>query len=366
VANAEKQSIYFVHPVVDLLVMGGLSIAALGFFATVDVPRERLVALSFALLLLCNYPHFAATSYRLYSSPENRAQYPYTAYGTPLLVLSGVVASLLSPVFVAPAFVKFFLLWSPFHFSAQTVGLTVLYSRRAGVSLDGWPRRFLTAWVFGSFIAAQALGESGVDPQTFYGVRYPQLGIPLWIGNYCLTAMYAAMAGFLVWAAWWSFSERRFLPLILLVPAVAQLCWFVVGATYEGYREFVPFFHSLQYLLVAWILQLKERSDLAAEEAAPFRLGRETLKWFGLAVLVGYFLFEAVPRILSAWTGLDVALALGVFIAGVQIHHFFVDGVIWKLRNPRVRSPLLADLRGLARSGERAPAVAPPASAVGA
>jgi hypothetical protein len=364
VASAEKQSIYFVHPVVDLLVMGGLSIAALALFGIVDVPRERLVALSFALLIVCNYPHFAATSYRLYSSPDNRAQYPYTAYGAPILVLSGVAASLLSPAFVAPAFVKLFLLWSPFHFSAQTVGLTVLYSRRAGVSLDGLPRRFLTAWVFGSFIAAQALGESGLAPQTFYGVQYPQLGIPLWVGNYCLTAMYAAMAGFLAWALWWSFSQRRFLPWILLVPAVAQLCWFVLGASTEGYREFVPFFHSLQYLLVAWILQLKERSDLAAEEATPFRLGRESLKWFGFAILAGYFLFEAVPRILSAWTGLDVALALGVFIAGVQIHHFFVDGVIWKLRNPRVRSPLLADLGGIARSSRSGAAVAAPVSAV--
>jgi hypothetical protein len=27
---------------------------------------------------------------------------------------------------------------------------------------------------------------------------------------------------------------------------------------------------------------------------------------------------------------------LPVVMAGVQIHHFFVDGVIWKIRNPRI------------------------------
>jgi len=35
-----------------------------------------------------------------------------------------------------------------------------------------------------------------------------------------------------------------------------------------------------------------------------------------------------------------LALATGVLTAAVQIHHFFVDGVIWKLRNPRVANPL--------------------------
>src|SRR5262245_50406673 len=140
VADRDRQPIYFVHPLVDLLMMGGLSILLLGVFAVWDF-HEVVLPLAFALSIVCNYPHFAATSQRLYGSAEARAQYPYTTYGAPLLVLGGLIAALLSPTFVAPAFVKMFLLWSPFHFSAQTIGLTVLYSRRAGVALDGWPRR---------------------------------------------------------------------------------------------------------------------------------------------------------------------------------------------------------------------------------
>ena len=38
--------------------------------------------------------------------------------------------------------------------------------------------------------------------------------------------------------------------------------------------------------------------------------------------------------------GIPLDLSVAVIIAGVQIHHFFVDGVIWKLRNPRVANPL--------------------------
>ena len=40
---------------------------------------------------------------------------------------------------------------------------------------------------------------------------------------------------------------------------------------------------------------------------------------------------------------------MAVTSAAVQLHHFFVDGVIWKLANPRVRSPLMANVVRLVR-----------------
>jgi hypothetical protein len=46
-----------------------------------------------------------------------------------------------------------------------------------------------------------------------------------------------------------------------------------------------------------------------------------------------------LPRAVSFF-GVSLDLASAVLIAGIQIHHFFVDGVIWKLRNPRVANPL--------------------------
>jgi hypothetical protein len=45
--------------------------------------------------------------------------------------------------------------------------------------------------------------------------------------------------------------------------------------------------------------------------------------------------------------GADPVLAIGVISAGVQVHHFFVDGVIWKLRNKTTASPLMLSFRDL-------------------
>ena len=41
----------------------------------------------------------------------------------------------------------------------------------------------------------------------------------------------------------------------------------------------------------------------------------------------------------------------------MQLHHFFVDGVIWKLKNPRVQSPTMTTWRQL--TGARRPAAEP-------
>jgi hypothetical protein len=45
--------------------------------------------------------------------------------------------------------------------------------------------------------------------------------------------------------------------------------------------------------------------------------------------------------------GYPLTFATGVLICGVQIHHFFVDGVIWKLKNKNVAAPLMVNIADL-------------------
>ena len=111
-----------------------------------------------------------------------------------------------------------------------------------------------------------------------------------------------------------------------------------------AYSALIPFFHSLQYLLIAWAMQLRERREVGA--LAPDGRGvlSETGRWWILNVVGGALLFWALPEATRA-LGVPRAAAGPVLFAAVQIHHFFVDGVIWKLRNPKVSAPLLVDLR---------------------
>lgn len=342
--------LYFVGPVVDFAVVGGISIAtflALSVFHTGE-RTETIWTLAAALAWIVNWPHFAATSHRLYGSRENISQYPITALLVPVLLLAAVAGSFASPTGVAPLLVKLFVVWSPYHFSGQSVGLTMIYARRAGFRIGRWERMAFSGFIFSTFLVQTALYESGRADGSFYSVEIPTLGLPEIVPTVLHVWMAACALGVTYFAVRWSLSNRRILPPIILLPALAQFTWFVLGPRLPSFNEFVPFFHALQYMLIAWVVQLKERHDATVGRAGRRFVLSETLKWAVTNIGIGIALFWVMPRLGHVF-GYDLPFTTAVVLSAVQIHHFFVDGVIWKLRNPRVASPLLVsidDFRG--------------------
>jgi hypothetical protein len=342
------RSPYFVNAWVDVAFIGGVSIAAGALFWGLQEARrpDPVPHLAWWLGWIVNWPHFSASSYRLYHSRANIAQYPLTALGIPFLMLAAVVGAFLAPETAGAALVKIYLLWSPFHFSGQTLGITLIYARRAGVTVGRLDRAALSAFIWATYLSLVTGQEVGTAPQFMLGVGFPQLGLPPWMATAATWGANIFGIILLVVFARSCMTARRLLPLVILLPAATQYVWFVAGGNLWGYQALVPFFHSLQYLLIAWAMQLKERLDESG--AAPSRtfVRAESLKWGILNVLGGAMLFWVLPRIAGLF-GCPLRLSIPILFATVQIHHFFVDGVIWKLRNPRVGSPLLVDLGSL-------------------
>jgi hypothetical protein len=348
--------LYFVNAPVDYAVIGGASILAfvlMYFFYTAD-RTPVVMTLAAQLLWLCNWPHFAASSYRLYHTRDNIRQYPVTALVVPWVVLAGMAGAFLSPGLIAPYFVKVFRIWSPYHFSGQTLGICLIYARRGGFKVGPWERLALSGFIYGTFLSGTVRAEIGTAPDTFYGIPCRGLGLPAWTGPAVSVFLYAAGLAFLVLAALWCRRNRRVLPPIILLPAVTQYVWFALSSRWSSYQEFVPFFHSLQYLLVAWSVQLKEKMDVRHLQPSWRYVAGESLRWGGLNLVGGALLFFGLPHLLARAGGCGLEFATGVIICGVQIHHFFVDGVIWKLKNRNVAAPLMVNIADL---------VAPPRAA---
>jgi hypothetical protein len=356
-AATTRQPLYFVNAVVDHALIGGVSIIAFALFTLFHsgARTDLVMTTAAALAWIVNWPHFFATSYRLYHARENIRQHPVTALVVPVLIAIAVAGSFASPEAVAPWFVKLLVIWSPYHFSGQSVGISLIYARRAGFPVGRWERLALSGFIFSTFLFQSALAEAGRADTTFFAVAVPVFGVPTWVPTILQIWMGLTGAAFLFFVVRFSLRERRVLPPIVLLPAVTQFVWFVLGARLSSFNEFVPFFHALQYLVVAWLVQLKEKLDRTGAAPSPRYVLSETGRWGAINFVGGIALFFLLPR-LGAALGFSLSFSTAVILAAVQIHHFFVDGVIWKLKNPRVSSPLLANLGDLSRPAAK-PAV---------
>jgi Tfp pilus assembly protein PilF len=110
--------------------------------------------------------------------------------------------------------------------------------------------------------------------------------------------------------------------------------------------------HSAQYL---WITRYFARRD--AEQAAGAS-GWHPWAYAATLVAGGMALFLPVPWLASYGLHVDFTTSVLIVAAIVNIHHFMVDGVVWKLRNPRV-GRVLVEGAGSGASDPTPPAAEP-------
>jgi hypothetical protein len=253
-------------------------------------------------------------------------------------------------VWVASLLITAYVTWSPWHFSGQNYGLMLMFLHRRGIDVDPTTKRLL----YGSFVFSAALAIMAVHtgredivfaPRTLNVANAPTIfTIPLVFAEVVVPGTILAYLGCLGGAAWRLRSRGRPRDLApAFVVVLTQALWFVIpaiafdwsaarGGTLFFAAAWVSTAHSLQYL---WVTAYYAKSSGQRE-----RPGRFLLKSFlaGSAV-------TTIPTVLLAPnllgdTPLDVGLAATAFSI-VNLHHFVLDGAIWKLRDGRVARVLL-------------------------
>ena len=95
-------------------------------------------------------------------------------------------------------------------------------------------------------------------------------------------------------------------------------------------------------------LGMKE-ADRRGTPSTPWFVALRSLRWYALNLVGGACLFWVTPRLVAMLGGIDLRFASAVIFTAFQAQHFFVDGVIWKLRSRSVGSPLLVHVPALFR-----------------
>jgi tetratricopeptide (TPR) repeat protein len=342
-APSHPQSPWIYRPWIDLTVGCGAWSAPLllaGFYFANSYGRGWSVAFYF-LALLSNYPHFMATVYRAYHTRDEFEKYRiYTVHVALLLALAGVVTHLWYALL--PWIFTLYICWSPWHYTGQNFGLLMMFARRAGVSPTEAERRALRLSFVASYILLMLSFHTGPSGDAMI----LSLGLA---AKFTLPAR-AVLALFFVGASGWALvslarrsSFRTILPVLTLT--ITQFLWFLLPAVIElaSGREIpqtryssglLAVLHSTQYL---WITSYYQRKEARAA-------GDSHWSFSGYLVTLiagGIALFIPGPWIVSRIFHADFAASFLTFTALVNIHHFILDGAIWKLRDSRIASLLL-------------------------
>jgi len=342
-APASKPSPWIYSPWIDLLVgCGGWSapLLLLAFYTTSSYSRAWAVAFYF-LALICNYPHFMATVYRAYHTHTEFEKYRiFTVHIALLLALAGIIAHVWYPLL--PWIFTVYICWSPWHYTGQNFGLLMMFARRSGLAPTSRERNAIHLSFIASFVLLMLSFHTGASGDALI----LSLGLP---AKFTLPAR-GVLAVFFVAASGWaliSMARRGSLRAILapLTLAVTQFLWFLLPALIElvsGHEVpqtryssgILAVLHSTQYL---WITSYYQKREAFGAGDANWKFSRYLLT----LIAGGIALFIPGPWIASRLFHADFAASFLTFTALVNIHHFILDGALWKLRDSRVAAFLL-------------------------
>lgn len=339
----------------------GVGYAVLTLLLALVRPRmEALQGWLPFLILLTGLPHYGATLERVYSTAAARQRYGRYALAFGLLVWGAFVATVVSRR-GGSWLVTLYLTWSPWHYAAQNFGLVMMFLRRAGADISARFRRMIQlSFVFSFllvFVNIHRNAPFAVNDPLYAAsaardaVQFVRLGIPDGVAKALLVCLGLAYVGFttvsLVGISRKTESGKGS-PAIALLSS--QSVWFVLpivlGQTIPAWVSqagpaalqfiWVAIAHSVQYL---WI-SLHFARMAGRTEATRASM----LRYFGLAVALGATLW-VFPVLLANKTGLSRMpheSGLDMLVAAaVNLHHFLLDGVIWKLRDAPVRQALV-------------------------
>jgi hypothetical protein len=330
----------FVNAPIDyLLVGGGITLplfAALYLWPWLNPVNGTI---TFGTFFAVNAAHFAASTVRLYTKPGARQALPFLSWVFPVICFAVVGAGLYWPGLGEQVKALYFT-WSPYHYAAQTYGLAVMYAMRSGAKLEQQDKSHMwwvcmLPFVYSFFI-------TNVGGLFWFIPREMVLDTPLLARAYSTIVMVLRVAVVLLPVSlFWQLHRMRGrqVPLISLLLQVSNGIWWI-GTDYIDAWFFTSALHSIQYLIVI----AERHADEQVRDTPPAERLRGMLMhgtaFYGFSLAVALMLFIVAPAAYAA-LGFDGLESYAMMVFVINIHHFVVDGFIWKSKPQTARPPVL-------------------------
>jgi hypothetical protein len=315
-------------------------------------------ALTFYGAYVINDPHFAVTYLLFYKDARKRALGREITTGqrvrwwvAGLLVPLALGAWAILAVRSRSAqtlgwMVQLMFLLVGWHYVKQGFGVLTVLSARRGAIITRAERTVILSHCFAGWAFAWANPSKAAGEYEEKGVIYWALAHPRWLEIAAGTALTAsALAVVVVLVVKWR-REHRMIPLAPLSGLLITVwSWTIFSAIDPLVQYVIPALHAVQYFYFVWLMK---RNEARAREGPPL-FGRPVKVQLailaGSAFALGWLLFRGIPTFLddafvprsSANEALGATPWFAAFFVFVNIHHYFMDGVIWRRENPDTR-----------------------------
>lgn len=364
---------YFVSPMVDFFCLGGGSLIVLPLIALLLPAESSMPAVTLVMLLLTNvinHPHFAH-SYQIFyrnfrrkafggeTPPALRRRYIFAGIVAPALLFVFFAVSVAQPdarmLGLGMNLMGFLVGW---HYIKQGYGMAIVDSVFKRLFYSDQTKKLMlvngyACWMLGWMLANREVSERNVWGISAHSIEIPD---PLFYAVAGCAAVTSALALFALFTAWRKNGGKIAINGVIAYLTTLYL-WIVFIKINPLFILIVPAFHSLQYLLVVWRFQLNLEHDQPQAREYPRRkwLGRLTptnaTTRFTLFVATGTALgavcFWIIPLLFSAIGTYDREVFGGTlffFICWIfiNIHHYFLDNVMWRRENPDTKKHLFS------------------------
>ncbi|RWQ28952.1 hypothetical protein [Mesorhizobium sp.] len=355
---------YLFGPVTDFLMLGGSAFLILPVLFFVPLKYEGFVGVTMLLLAhLINHPHFAH-SYQLFYRNFGRkvrgegydknlqVRYIFAGIVVPLIMggffAYGSIAGNARLLGYAGNAMAFFVGW---HYVKQGYGMLMVDAVLKRRFFNEQDKKVLLFNGYAVWLFAWLQTNAVITERQFWGLDYYTFAAPSWVTNIAVFAAAASTAATVVMLINRWRKHGGTLPYNGVVAYVVSLyAWILFVRINPLWLLVVPALHSLQYLAVVWRYQTNvelDRSDAVIEPefkvlsiiGPMYRL--RVLGFIIIGSILGILGFWLVPIALSALIPYNkevLGSSLFLFIAWIfiNVHHYFLDNVMWRRGNPEV------------------------------
>jgi hypothetical protein len=351
--TSTKPNSYLINGPIDALMLGGISIILFLLFKTILANKTLDNSIGwfiFNLSFVVNFPHFLVSYQLLYIDSRHLIpkmfRFFWAAIIVPILLLGAmIVTAMYGNQAMLGYFTNAMFLLVGWHYVKQIFGCIIVTNALKKFYYNTTERYILLANLYSIWALSWVSTNLYATSYSLYGIPYKTFSLPVLLLPLCYISLILTFGAVLIMSIRKYTRDKVFPGLSSIVSFITIYIWFLPTLYNPIFFLLIPFFHSLQYLPFVYAFRRnKIRAQLSADDTL-----KKRLVYF--IQLYGYLLIPFITGAVFLWflpnyidslklfniTYYGPTLAMFGFTIFINIHHYFIDNVVWKGSNPEVR-----------------------------